>query len=50
MEKEIKPEELPEKRNLIEWYNTLLRLAEIADRRYPLKGTFVWLPYGLDIF
>lgn len=49
MEKEIKPEELPEKRNLIEWYNTLLRLAEIADRRYPLKGTFVWLPYGLEL-
>jgi prolyl-tRNA synthetase len=48
-EKEIKPEQLPPKSNFIEWYNTILRLAEIADRRYPVKGTFVWMPYGLKI-
>jgi prolyl-tRNA synthetase len=46
---EIKPERLPSKENFIEWYNTLLQLAEIADRRYPVKGTFVWLPYGFKI-
>jgi prolyl-tRNA synthetase len=46
---EIKPERLPSKDNFIEWYNSLLQLAEIADRRYPVKGTFVWLPYGFKI-
>jgi len=49
VEKEIKPERLPSKENFIEWYNALLQLAEIADRRYPVKGTFVWLPYGFKI-
>jgi len=48
-EKEIKPEQLPLKSNFIEWYNAVLRLAEIADKRYPVKGTFVWRPYGLKI-
>jgi prolyl-tRNA synthetase len=48
-EKEIKPEQLPSKSNFIEWYNAVLRLAEIADKRYPVKGTFVWLSYGLKI-
>jgi prolyl-tRNA synthetase len=47
--KEIKPERLPSKENFIEWYNTLLQLSEIVDRRYPVKGTFVWMPYGLRI-
>ncbi len=47
--KDIKPEELPSKGNLIEWYNTLLRIAWIIDRRYPIKGTFVWMPYGIEI-
>ena len=46
---EIKPERLPSKENFIEWYNTLLQLAEITDRRYPVKGTFVWMPYGFRI-
>jgi prolyl-tRNA synthetase len=46
---EIKPERLPPRENFIEWYNSLLQLAEIADRRYPVKGTFVWMPYGLKI-
>ncbi|MCS7123640.1 MAG: His/Gly/Thr/Pro-type tRNA ligase C-terminal domain-containing protein [Candidatus Aenigmarchaeota archaeon] len=45
----IKPERVPEKNNLIEWYNSLLQIAEIVDRRYPVKGTFIWLPYGLKI-
>lgn len=46
--KEIKPEKIPDKSNFIEWYNAVLQLAEIADRRYPVKGTFVWMPYGLQ--
>jgi len=48
-EVDVKPERLPSKENFIEWYNSLLQLAEIADRRYPVKGTFVWMPYGLKI-
>lgn len=47
--KEIRPEKLPPKSNFINWYNSVLELAEIADRKYPVKGTFVWLPYGLKI-
>ena len=47
--KEIKPERLPSKEDFIEWYNSLLQLAEIVDRRYPVKGSFVWLPYGFKI-
>lgn len=46
---EIKPERLPSKENLIEWYNSVLYLAELADKSYPVKGTFVWMPYGLRI-
>ncbi len=45
----LKAERLPERDNFIEWYNVLLDLAEIVDRDYPVKGTFVWMPYGLKI-
>ncbi len=48
-QKEIKPEKLPEKERFIEWYNKVLELAEIAERRYAVKGAFVWMPYGLKI-
>ena len=45
--KSVKSERLPDRANFIEWYNSALDLAEVVDRRYPIKGTFVWLPYGL---
>ncbi|WP_456421857.1 proline--tRNA ligase [Thermococcus sp.] len=32
-----------------EWYNELLETAGIIDKRYPVKGMNVWLPYGLRI-
>lgn len=32
-----------------EWYNEMIELAEIQDKRYPVKGMNVWLPYGLKI-
>jgi prolyl-tRNA synthetase len=38
---------LPSRDNFIEWYNSLLSLADIVDRSYPVKGTFIWMPYGL---
>ena len=33
-----------------EWYNEVLRLAEIIDDRYPVKGMPVYPPYGFKIF
>ncbi|MDK2853693.1 MAG: prolyl-tRNA synthetase [Thermococcaceae archaeon] len=32
-----------------EWYNEMIELAGIQDKRYPVKGMNVWLPYGLKI-
>ena len=32
-----------------EWYNAVLDRAEITDKRYPIKGMNVWLPYGWAI-
>ncbi len=29
-----------------EWYNQLVELAELTDKRYPAKGMNVWRPYG----
>jgi len=46
---ESRPNRLPKQDNFIEWYNALLDLAEIVDRSYPVKGTYVWLPYGIRI-
>ncbi|NJE75832.1 proline--tRNA ligase [Thermococcus sp. ES12] len=32
-----------------EWYNELIETAGIQDKRYPVKGMNIWLPYGLKI-
>jgi len=32
-----------------EWYNELIEAAEIQDKRYPVKGMNIWMPYGLKI-
>ncbi len=32
--------------NFSEWYNEILKRAEILDVRYPVKGVYVWYPYG----
>jgi len=32
-----------------EWYVQVIEAAELVDRRYPIKGTHVWLPYGWRI-
>jgi prolyl-tRNA synthetase len=45
---EKKPE-LPSKSNFSEWYNELLLMAEIMDVRYPVKGLYVWFPFGFDV-
>ena len=40
---------LPKKLDFSEWYNELLWRAEIMDVRYPVKGLYVWFPYGFSI-
>ncbi|WP_324735929.1 proline--tRNA ligase [Thermococcus sp. SY098] len=35
--------------NFSEWYNELIETAGIQDKRYPVKGMNIWLPYGLRI-
>jgi prolyl-tRNA synthetase len=32
-----------------EWYNDLVELAKLTDKRYPIKGMNVWTPYGWKI-
>ncbi|HNX17717.1 MAG TPA: proline--tRNA ligase [Methanoregula sp.] len=40
---------LPKKVDFSEWYNELLWRAEVMDVRYPVKGLYVWFPYGFAI-
>jgi prolyl-tRNA synthetase len=40
---------LPPKNDFSAWYNDLLWRAEIMDVRYPVKGMYVWYPYGFAI-
>ncbi len=32
-----------------EWFNELLVDAQIMDVRYPVKGFYVWFPFGFDL-
>ncbi|MCZ7358014.1 MAG: proline--tRNA ligase [Candidatus Methanoperedens sp.] len=40
---------LPSKSNFSEWYNELLLMGEIMDVRYPVKGLYVWFPFGFEV-
>jgi len=40
---------LPSKENFSEWYHELIQRAEIMDIRYPVKGLYVWYPFGFKI-
>ena len=40
---------LPLKEDFSAWYNDLLWRAEIMDVRYPVKGLYVWFPYGFAL-
>jgi len=46
---EEKKSALPSKSNFSEWYNELLLIGEIMDVRYPVKGLYVWFPFGFDV-
>ncbi len=35
--------------NFSEWYSEILKRAEILDIRYPVKGVYVWHPYGFRL-
>jgi prolyl-tRNA synthetase len=35
--------------NFSEWYNEIVELANLSDKRYPIKGMNVWTPYGWKI-
>ena len=40
---------LPQKADFSGWYNDILWRAEIMDVRYPVKGLYVWFPFGFGI-
>ncbi len=40
---------LPPKEDFSAWYNELLWRAEIMDVRYPVKGLYVWFPFGFAL-
>jgi len=40
---------LPPKEKFSEWYHELIQQAEIVDIRYPVKGLYVWCPFGFKI-
>lgn len=35
------------KNNFSEWYNEIIEISGLSDKRYPIKGMNVWMPYGL---
>lgn len=50
MEQKTEPLTMIQKENnFSEWYNEMLKRAEILDVRYPVKGVYVWYPYGYKI-
>jgi prolyl-tRNA synthetase len=40
---------LPSKCDFSEWYHEVIQQAEIMDIRYPVKGLYVWLPFGFKL-
>jgi prolyl-tRNA synthetase len=40
---------IPKEQNFSEWYSEILKRAEILDVRYPIKGVYVWFPYGYKL-
>jgi prolyl-tRNA synthetase len=40
---------LPHKSDFSEWYTEILWRAGIIDNRYPVKGLYVWYPYGFGL-
>ena len=38
---------IPPKSDFNSWYPSIVEIAELVDKRYPIKGMDVWMPYGL---
>lgn len=36
-------------KDFMEWYNEIVEVAELTDKRYPIKGMNIWRPYGQRI-
>ncbi len=49
MAEQEKEAALPSKENFSEWYNDILQKGEIMDVRYPVKGLYVWYPFGFNL-
>ncbi len=39
---------IPPKSNFNSWYPSIVEIADLVDKRYPIKGMDVWKPYGLS--
>lgn len=37
------------KSNFSQWFNEIIDKAKIIDVRYPIKGLYVWYPFGFSI-
>src|ERR1051326_6363487 len=37
---------VPKSKDFMEWYNEVVEVAELTDKRYPIKGMSIWRPYG----
>lgn len=40
---------LPPKSSFSEWYHEIIQQAQIMDIRYPVKGLYVWFPFGYKL-
>jgi len=38
---------IPPKSDFNSWYPSIIEIADLVDKRYPIKGMDVWKPYGL---
>ena len=38
---------IPPKSEFTKWYPAIVEIADLVDKRYPIKGMDVWKPYGL---
>ena len=38
---------IPPKSEFNSWYPAIVEIADLVDKRYPIKGMDVWKPYGL---
>ena len=34
------------KEDFSEWFNEIIDISQLTDKRYPVKGMNVWMPYG----